>query len=293
MTVIQGLVLRNLKVYLRDKTAVFFSFLSMLIIIALYALFLGKAQVSNIQQQVGDVEGIRFLVDSWIMAGLLAVNSVTIGLGALGIMVQDGEGKGLNDFLVAPIRRFHIVASYLIASWLIGIILNTLALVIGQVYIVAGGGEILPFVAVIQVIGLLSLCVISSSTVIFFVATYIKTMNSYGALTAILGTVIGFVTGVYVPLSVMPPAVQNVVSFVPASHGAAALRQVFMRRPAEIVFGESSPEIAAGFMDTMGAHLYIGNVPVGMGGMIGMLVFSGVLFLSLSVVRLSRPGSER
>ncbi|KMQ52819.1 ABC transporter, permease protein [Chitinispirillum alkaliphilum] len=293
MGAIWGLVVRNLKVYLRDRAAVFFSFLSMLIIIGLYALFLGKSQVNYVKQQVGDIEGIRFLVDSWIMAGLLAVNSVTIGLGALSTMVQDGEGRSLNDFLVAPIRRSHIVASYLIASWLIGIILNSAAFIIGQVYIVAGGGEILSFVPVMKVIGLLSLCVISSSTIIFFVATYMKTMNSYGALTAILGTVIGFVTGVYVPLSVMPPAVQKAASFVPATHGAAALRQVFMDRPVEIVFGESQPELISGFMDTMGANLYIGGSPVGMTAMIGVLLLSGLLFLSLSVIRLSRSGAQR
>ena len=36
---------RNIRLFFRDKTSVFFSFLSVLIIVGLYALFLGDAQV--------------------------------------------------------------------------------------------------------------------------------------------------------------------------------------------------------------------------------------------------------
>ena len=41
---------RNLMLYLRDKGAVFFSLLSMLIIIGLMVLFLGDAAIQNIQE---------------------------------------------------------------------------------------------------------------------------------------------------------------------------------------------------------------------------------------------------
>lgn len=40
MTILKMMIIRNLKLYLRDKAAVFFSFLSVIIILALYILFI-------------------------------------------------------------------------------------------------------------------------------------------------------------------------------------------------------------------------------------------------------------
>jgi len=76
MNVIGRLTIRNLKVYFRDKISVFFSFLSVIIIISLYALFLGNVQVESIKSQVGGINGIRYLVDSWIMAGYCYLGSI-------------------------------------------------------------------------------------------------------------------------------------------------------------------------------------------------------------------------
>ncbi|HOV70418.1 MAG TPA: ABC transporter permease, partial [Clostridia bacterium] len=86
---------RNLKLFFRDKAAVFFSLLAVFIIIALYALFLSDMQVNQLKVFAGE-KTARFLVDSWIMAGILAVNSVTITLGAFGVIINDEERKIIN-----------------------------------------------------------------------------------------------------------------------------------------------------------------------------------------------------
>src|SRR5208283_4812582 len=109
MDTILTLASRNIRIYVRNRTSVFFSFLSVIIIIALYVLFLGKVQVDGIRKAVGDIQGIRPLVDSWIMAGLLSVNAVTITLGVLGTMVFDIEYKRFPDFVVSPISRASVV----------------------------------------------------------------------------------------------------------------------------------------------------------------------------------------
>ena len=93
------LVLRNLRIFFRDRSAVFFSLLAVFIIIGLYVLFLGDMMASSLK----DVAGSRFLMDSWIMAGLLAVTSMTTTLGAFGIMVDDQSKKIIKDFYCSPV----------------------------------------------------------------------------------------------------------------------------------------------------------------------------------------------
>ena len=84
----------NLKLFFRDKSAVFFSLLAVFIIIGLYALFLGDVWTDSLS----DLANARQLMDSWIMAGLLAVTSITTTMGAFGVMVDDRSKKIDKDF---------------------------------------------------------------------------------------------------------------------------------------------------------------------------------------------------
>ena len=79
------LIKRNLLIFFRQKSSVFFSLLGVFIIIGLYALFLGDLMVKGMT----GLKGSRFLMDSWIIAGILAVTPVTTSLGAMATMVED------------------------------------------------------------------------------------------------------------------------------------------------------------------------------------------------------------
>lgn len=127
---------RTLRLYFRDKTSVFFSLLAVLIIIGLYVLFLGDI----IQGGLDGLPGARFLMDSWIMAGLLAVASITTTMGAFGIMVEDKSKRILKDFSASPIKRSSLVGGYLMGTFLVGMIMTLITFVFAEAYIVAYGG---------------------------------------------------------------------------------------------------------------------------------------------------------
>ena len=55
MSVILSIVNRNMKKYLRDKASVFFSFLSVIMVLALYLLFLGDMQIQSIESVVNNL----------------------------------------------------------------------------------------------------------------------------------------------------------------------------------------------------------------------------------------------
>ena len=80
---------RNLLVFFKDKSSVFFSLFAVFIIIGLYALFLGDMMA----EQVAGLENGRFVMDSWISAGLIAITPVTSTMGALGAIIADKESK--------------------------------------------------------------------------------------------------------------------------------------------------------------------------------------------------------
>lgn len=287
MGIVYQLAKRNTKVYLRDRTAVFFSLLSMFIIIGLYAFFLGDTNVSAIKGMVTEnVEGIRFLVDSWIMAGILVVNSITVTLGVFGIMIEDEYKKRLSGFLVSPISRGKLVTSYLIAAWIVGFVMCLISLALAELYIVASGGAFLTLMQLLQVIGLIAVNVFSSSCLVFLLATFVHTSGGFATLSTILGTVIGFLTGIYIPIGILPAAVQNFIKFVPASHGTALMRQVFATEPLAKVFAGAPADVLQHFRAMYGITLQAGGKDLPAGIMMLVLAGSGVLFLLLSIIKL-------
>jgi multidrug/hemolysin transport system permease protein len=151
---------RNLKLFFRDKASVFFSLLAVFIIIGLYVLFLGNMLTSNMEW-MGD--SARFVMDSWIMAGLLAVTSLTTTMGAYGIMIEDKTKKVLKDFTASPVRRSALVGGYILSSFIIGVIMSVITFVLAEVYIVAYGGELMSLAGMLRVFLCILLSVLSAA----------------------------------------------------------------------------------------------------------------------------------
>ena len=113
MREVRSLVKRITFVYVRDRAAVFFSILSMLIILMLVWLFLGNMNSDNIVEMLSSYGGIRdaaqdkenadYLVIVWTLAGVLLSNCVTISMTVMGNMIYDEEKNKLASFYTAPI----------------------------------------------------------------------------------------------------------------------------------------------------------------------------------------------
>lgn len=279
------LIKRNLWVFFRDRSAVFFSFLSVIIIIGLYALFLADTQARSIKSLVGEGEDIRFLVDSWIMAGLLAVNTVTVSLGALAVMVRDQETKAMRDFMTAPVRRTTIVFSYIISSFVIGIILTLVGLVVMEGYITIAGGDFLGAAAIVKTVGVLLLCVLNSTAMLFFVTSFVRSTTAFSTVSTVTGTMIGFLAGIYVPIGVLPQSVQYVIEIFPTSHGAVLLRQIFMEAPLTSVFSGAPAAALTEYKEVFGVEFKLGGETLGDGMMLGYLGVTTLVFICLSIWR--------
>ena len=277
--------MRNLKLFFRDRAAVFFSLLAVFIIIGLYVLFLGDMVMSDLD----GVSGGRFLMDSWIMAGLMAVTSVTTTMGAVGVVVDD-KAKGIaKDFYTSPLKRTTLVGGYLISTIVVGVIMSMVALVLAELYIVGSGGGFLPWKNLLEVLGLIILSTMASGAMMFLIVSFFKTQNSFGVASTVLGTLIGFLMGIYVPIGVLPSAVQTVIKTFPISHAAALFRQVFMEVPMAISFAGAPPEMVEGFQTMLGVTYQLGGGTMSFLGSIMVLAVTAILFFVLGVWRMLLP----
>ncbi len=285
MTVIINLVKRNLKLFFRDKTSVFFSLLAVFIIIGLYVLFLGNMMVQSFKELLGD--NARFTIDSWIMAGILSVTSITTTMGAFGTMVEDKTKKISKDFSSAPLKRSQLAAGYIISSFIIGVIMSIAALILAEIYILAGGGKLLGLIPLLKLFGIMLLTVFTSSAMIFFIVSFFKSINAFATASTIIGTLIGFLTGIYIPIGSLPSAVQTAIKIFPISHAGALFRQIMMAEPMSITFKNVPAQAVASFKETMGVVFYAGGKELSPLVNILVLVATGIVFSVLAVIRIS------
>lgn len=276
---------RNLKLFFRDRASVFFSLLAVFIIIGLYVLFLGDMVMMDLE----GIPGARFLMDSWIMAGLMAVTSVTTTMGALGIVVEDRAKEIYKDFHTSPVKRTTLVGGYLISTLVVGVVMSLVALVLSELYIVVSGGEFLPWGNMLKVLGLIVLSTMASGAIMFFVVSFFKTQNAYGVASTVLGTLIGFLMGIYVPIGVLPSGVQTVVKLFPISHAATLFRQVFMEVPMSVSFAGAPQEMVLGFQTSVGVIFKYNDGTISPLTSTLILAATAFVFFILGVWRMLRP----
>lgn len=275
---------RNLRIFFRDRAAVFFSLLAVFIIIGLYALFLSDVWTAELE----GFTGVRYMMDSWIMAGLLAVTSVTTTMGAFGVMVEDRSKKIYKDFSVTPVRRGSLAGGYVISAVTIGIIMSVITLILAELYIVSGGGELLDAGAMLKTLGMIVFSTIANTSMVLLIVSFFKSANAYATACTVIGTLIGFLTGIYMPVGNLPEGVQWVVKCFPPSHSALLFRRIMMEAPVSRSFSGAPEEVTDGFMHQMGVVFDFGGTDASPWVSVAVLAVSAAVFYALSVYVMSR-----
>lgn len=275
---------RNLKLFFRDKSAVFFSLMAVFIVLMLYILFLGDVWAEG----MSEVPDIKNLMNTWIMAGLLGVTSVTTTMGAFGTMVEDRSRGISKDFYTAPVSRRTIVGGYIASSFLIGVIMSVVTLVIAEVYLLFLGVPLLSPVSLLLTLLVILLTTLSNSALILFMVSFFSSEKAFATASTVIGTLIGFLTGIFLPIGSLPAGVQYVVKCFPPSHGIFLLRQIFMEQQLSDSFAGAPAEVVTEFKDTMGVVCSFGDSVFPNWASVLVLAGTAVLFFALAVLVLSR-----
>lgn len=287
MNVLLQLVKRNMRLYFRDKASVFFSFLSVIIIILMYFLFLGDMQIDNLKNEMPNIDGIEWLVNSWIMAGILTVSTITVPLGILGTLIKDRHEGLLNDFYTSPINRNVLALGYLVSAWVVSFMMVLFNFIIGQLYVVANGGELLGIVDTLSIILLSAGSIMVFSSAFFFIAIFMESQNAFGLLSTLVGTFVGFLGGIYIPIGVLSENVQTVMNVLPTAHAVTLMRQIYMKDAIETVFGSPTIPFYDQYAEIYGLVVNVGGTQVSTPTMILSMVVFGLIFYAASVIALT------
>ena len=253
------LISRNRKVYTRDRLAFFMSFLSVIILILVYQVFLGQIQIDAVKEALGSdtasSDTIK-MVNYWLISGLTTIISMTSTLGAFGVMVSDKEKKLSEDFKVSPISNFKVELSYAIFAILFGIILTMFSCVFA-IGIFNGFASLLYYSAkdYLTIFGIISLSTVLSASIILPILTFIQTSSAFTTLSTIVGTFIGFISGVYLSIGSVGETLQQVMTWFPMTQVNALLKQVLMKNSIAQVFNDAPSSVINEYKESYGVIL--------------------------------------
>ncbi len=278
---------RNSLVFLRDRKAVFFSVLSMLIVLGLMVIFLGgmnSRELVELLEQYGgerdlarDEENARHLIQMWTLAGILVVNSVTVTMTVIGTMVQDEEQSRLASFYVTPVKRGKLVLGYVLAAWLTGAGLSVLTLAVGEIYMATQGWGLLSPRVLAVMCGMILFNTFVYASLGYLLAMFIHSYSAWGGMLTIVGTLVGFAGGIYLPMSAFSERLQTVLKCLPVLHGTSMMRRVCLEEITETTFEGMPHQAVEIFQEKMGITLTAGENIISMGNQFFVLLIYGIL----------------
>ena len=286
---------RNCLVYIKDKSAVFFSLLSMLIVLLLMFFFLGDMNVNyvtELQTMYGSqtdsdiaLENAEYLVQYWTLAGLMVVNAMTVTLTVIGTLVTDRNGNKLKSFYTAPISKLTVALSYIFAAIIVGFVLCMVVFAFYMGYIYLIGGMFLSAVAIAKVMLGTLLNVILFSTLMYLLALFVKSSSAWGGLATIVGTFVGFLGAIYVPVGSLPESVTGLLKCLPVLHAASIMRNFMCADALDAALAGVPEEVIAVYRQVMGIDIVWKDSVLSVGQQVIFLAIWGMIILFAIALR--------
>ena len=257
---------RNLDVYLRDKGAVFFSFLSALIVIGLMVFFLGDMNIEATTELLDSFapgkmsehkENAQLLVLAWTSAGIISINAVTVSLAVYSGMIKDRVSGKLNAIYTAPVSRLTIALSYIASAWAAAVVMCVMTLAITEGYGIVKGMQ--PYSAAEHAVlfALILLNAFVYAAFMYPLALVAKTEGAWSGFGTVVGTLVGFLGGIYIPTGSLSAAVSGVMKCIPVIYGTAMFRKVMTGTILEQTFEGIPSQVVTEYEEIMGIRLTV------------------------------------
>lgn len=295
MEQLAAVIKRNMKIYIRDKGTVFFSLLSALIVICLMVFFLGDMNIESIlelleqfsgREQAADQKNAELLVLIWTCAGILSINAVTVSLAAYSGMIKDRVNGRLNSIYTAPISRFQITLGYIVSAWIASVWICILTLFITEGYGVIKGMEPYSLLTHLQLIALIMINSFVYAALMYPLAMIAKTDGAWSGFGTVIGTLVGFLGGIYIPIGSLSDGVAGLMKCTPVIYGTAMFRNIMTQNILEDTFQNIPENVISEYSEVMGIQLTVFDHTLTVMNEWILLLFCGIIFLVIGTVLL-------
>ncbi len=297
MSVSAILIKRNIKLFFKDKGMFFTSLVTPMILLVLYATFLGKMYRDSFTASLPAGVTVKDtiidgLVGSQLMSSILAVSCVTVAFSANFLMVQDKVSGAVKDLKMSPVPSSKLSISYYVATLVSTLIIcfASTGICLGYISYVGWYMTVRDVLLLFVDVFILSLFGTALSSLINM---FLSTQGQMSAVGSIISAGYGFICGAYMPIATFSDGLQKALMFLPGSYGTSLIRNHSLRGPlAELKDSGMPIEVIDGIKDSLDCNLYLFDNQVSIEVMyiilgVSIAVLLGV-FITINALKKSR-----
>lgn len=212
MRTIQALWLRNLKNFVRDRVRLVLSILIPFFFIYVFSSIFKNDAVKN--------------PTAFLMAGVIIATVFQTSLSVATSTIDDIVSGFMKEVLVSPVKRIYIALGQLLSAATIATMQGLLILLIGMFV----GLKFTSWTTIVYVV----LCMVGVGIVFssfgLFLATMVKNAQTFQIVQQAIVLPFTFISGAYLPLSLLPKALQIVAYFNPMTYTTALFRTIILEQ---------------------------------------------------------------
>lgn len=280
------LVGRNLALFLKNKTTVLLCFISIGIVMGLYVIFLRDFIMQWVEDTGLELIYVKEFTDRLMVSGLLIVLNTTTCFGLMQLSVADAASGVQRDFLVAPVTKFQLEVAYWISSVFISFIYTIITLGGAEIYFIISYGNRISMIALIKSIGTIFFSSVMNSGLLLCIMKFMKDTTSFSTFGNLYGMMCGFLAGSYLPYTMYPEYLRNILFYFPPMQLTSIIRQLYLS-----VYTEGVTAIGDVLYKPYGVILTKGNRIITMREQWSYLIFA--LAIVLLIIRLEYMEDKR
>jgi ABC-2 type transport system permease protein len=256
MKVIHALWLRNLKAFVRNKPALIFNLIFPFFFVFVFG------EIFN----VGDIENATTFMLAGIIVAVVFDSSFRVSTNT----IDDITSGFMKEVLVSPVSRLTIAVGQFLSSATVAMLQGIIIFVVGF-FIGLRVTSVWTVVLAILAMVLIGLVLAGFGLLL---ATKSKNIQTFQAVSMAITMPMTFLSGAYIPLSMLNDILRTVAYFNPMTYAVAFFRTITLERLGDPVEELKAQELA----------FEIGGITISTAGSVLILVIFGAVFLILSAL---------
>jgi len=265
MDIIVALWFRNIKIFARNRVQLVFT-----IIMPFFFLFVFSSVFKN--------QNIENPVN-YMLAGIVITTVFQTSLTVATSTIEDIVSGFMKEVLVSPVKRIQIATGQLLSAATIATMQGIIILFIGYFIGLKFTSWITPF----AVIGVMIVVGLVFSGLGLYIATLVKNSQTFQVVITAITMPLTFLCGAYIPLSMLPKALQYIAYLNPMTYTTAFFRTIILEKTSLTTDQLVAEQLAfkiGGFVITPPISMVI-------------VIIFGLIFLLLSTYVFSRVDFSR
>jgi len=261
MRAIKAILLRNLTAFSRDKMRFFFTLFMSGFFLFIFS-FVMKAAATGIAAPM-----------NYLISGIIIMTVFQSALNNSMNIIEDVASGFMKEIMVAPIARWQISLGQIASATVISVLQGMLIVIIGLFI-----GLKLDLFHFIEMGVVMAVVGITFASIGLYLATLSKNSSTFQVLISVIAMPLTFLSGAYIPTTVLPGFLRPVVYLNPLTYTTSAFRFIALEM-------DGMTEAA---MLHNGTAFDIGGFIVTPHIALTIVVLIGILFFSLCVQRFNR-----